>query len=79
MATGQAQSQSAALSTHAAVIVQRRLVRGEAEVKRLERDVHQQESDSQLASERLQQRDKTIAELQKQLLTLRPSQSGGQH
>jgi chromosome segregation ATPase len=79
MATGPAQSQPAALSTHAAVKVQRQLIRGEAEVKRLERDVHQQESDSQRASERLQQQDQTIAELQKQLQTLRPSQSGGQH
>jgi chromosome segregation ATPase len=44
-------------------------------VKRLEQDLDRQESDSKRASERLQQQDQAIAELQKQLheLQARPA------
>ncbi|OOG63248.1 hypothetical protein B0E46_09500 [Rhodanobacter sp. B04] len=56
-----------------------RLAQHEAEVKRLQRDVDRQESDSKQASERLQQQDQTIAELQKQLDALRAQSSGKQH
>jgi len=50
------------------------LANSQAEVKRLEQDLDRQESDSRRASERLQQQDQAIAELQKQLrqLQLRP-------
>ena len=43
----------------------------EAEVKRLQRDVSKQQSDSERASVRLQRQDEAIAELQKQLHDLR--------
>ena len=39
----------------------------QVEVKRLKQDLSRQESDSRRASERLQQQDQVIAELQKQL------------
>jgi uncharacterized protein HemX len=46
---------------------QQQLVSRKVEVKRLEQDLSRQESDSRRASERLQQQDQVIAELQKQL------------
>ena len=46
---------------------QQQLVSRQAEVKRLKQDLDRQESDSKRASERLQQQDHAIAELQKQL------------
>jgi len=51
------------------------LISREAEVKRLKQDLDRQESDSKRASERLQQQDHAIAELQKQLheLQARPA------
>jgi peptidoglycan hydrolase CwlO-like protein len=61
-ANGQAKSPSAAPAA-----AQRQLVSRQAEVKRLEQDLDRQESDSKRASERLQQQDQAIAELQKQL------------
>lgn len=69
----------ASTATQSVPHVKRKLVRNEAEVKRLERDVRQQESDSKQAGERLQQQDKTIADLHKQLQELQASQSGGPH
>ena len=59
--------------------VGQRLVRNQAEVKRLEQDVARQESDSKRASERLQQQDQAIAELQKQLQELRATPAAAQH
>lgn len=56
-----------------------RLVRNQAEVKRLEQDVARQESDSKRASDRLQQQDQAIAELQKQLQELRARPAAAQH
>ena len=50
---------------------QQQLVSRQAEVKRLEQDLSRQESDSRRASERLQQQDQAIAELQKQLHELK--------
>jgi len=60
-ASGQAKSPSAAPAAA------QQLVSRQAEVKRLEQDLDRQESDSKRASERLQQQDQAIAELQKQL------------
>ena len=54
--------------------VRQRLTRNQAEVQRLEQDLARQESDSKRASERLQQQDRAIAELQKQLQELRAAQ-----
>ncbi|WEN16773.1 hypothetical protein PY254_08925 [Rhodanobacter sp. AS-Z3] len=71
--------QDAKSTTPAPLKVQRKLVESQAQVRRLERDVHQQELDSQRASQRLQQQDQVIAELQKQLQALQPPPSGGQH
>ena len=51
--------------------VRQRLARHQAEVNRLEQDVAKQESDSKQASDRLQQQDQTITELQQQLQALR--------
>jgi hypothetical protein len=59
--------------------VGQRLVRNQAEVKRLEQDVARQESDSKRASERLQRQDQAIAELQKQLQELRARPAAAQH
>ena len=56
-----------------------RLAKHQAEVKRLEQDVAKQESDSKQASERLQQQDHAIAELQKQLDVLRAKPLAKQH
>ncbi|HEV2679457.1 MAG TPA: hypothetical protein VGV14_03075 [Rhodanobacter sp.] len=56
-----------------------RLTRRQVEVKRLERDVARQESESQQASKRLQQQDQAIAELQKQLQELQAKPARGQH
>lgn len=69
-ASGQAKSPSAAPAA-----AQQQLVSRQAEVKRLEQDLDRQESDSKRASERLQQQDQAIAELQKQLhdLQARPA------
>ena len=50
---------------------QQQLDSRQAEVKRLEQDLSRQESDSRRASERLQQQDQAIAELQKQLHELK--------
>jgi peptidoglycan hydrolase CwlO-like protein len=61
-ASGQAKSPSTAPAA-----AQQQLVSRQAEVKRLEQDLDRQESDSKRASERLQQQDQAIAELQKQL------------
>lgn len=47
-------------------------------MKRLERDVDKQESDSRRASERLQQQDQTIAELRKQLDALKSAPAAGE-
>ena len=59
--------------------VQQKGARSEVEVGRLKQDVKKQELHSQQASERLQQQDKAIADLRKQLQELQSSQAGGQH
>lgn len=46
---------------------ERQLLSRQVEVKRLKQDLSRQESDNRRASERLQQQDQAIAELQKQL------------
>jgi septal ring factor EnvC (AmiA/AmiB activator) len=56
-----------------------RVAQHQAEVKRLEQDVARQESDSKQASERLQQQDQAIADLQKQLDALRAKPPASQH
>ncbi|GAB2549679.1 hypothetical protein [Rhodanobacter koreensis] len=56
-----------------------RVAQHQAEVKRLEQDVARQESDSKQASERLQQQDQAIAELQKQLEALHARPPASQH
>lgn len=57
----------------------RQLARSQAEVKRLKQDLDKQESDSKRASERLQQQDRAIAELHKQLQELQASPVAEQH
>lgn len=59
--------------------VRQRLTRNQVEVKRLEQDIARQESDRKRASERLQQQDQAIAELQKQLQELRTTPAAAQH
>lgn len=49
------------------------------EVKRLERDVTRQQSDSEQAGRRLQQQDQAIAELRKQLQKVQAQPSAVQH
>ncbi|WP_233842369.1 hypothetical protein [Dyella sp. 2HG41-7] len=60
-------AQSSSDSTKAVVNVNRRVVQHQAEVQRLQKNVTQQETASQQAAERLQQQDRTIAELRQQL------------
>jgi septal ring factor EnvC (AmiA/AmiB activator) len=75
-ADGQAKSSPAVpAAVKSPSAAQQQLVSRQAEVKRLEQDLSRQESDSRQASERLQQQDQAIAELQKQLheLQARPA------
>jgi septal ring factor EnvC (AmiA/AmiB activator) len=59
---------SGTTSTSPAVAhLNQRIARHQAEVDHLQKDVGQQESASQQAAERLQQQDRTIAELRQQL------------
>ncbi len=53
--------------------------RSQSQVNRLEHDVSTQQSDSAEASKRLQQQDKAIAELRKQLQKLKARSPTGQH
>ncbi|HEY0198511.1 MAG TPA: hypothetical protein VGC19_08235 [Rhodanobacter sp.] len=59
--------------------VHRRAAKHEAEVRQLQQDVARQESASKQASDRLQQQDRTIAELQKQLQEVHARPAAGQH
>ena len=59
--------------------IKQRLAQHQVEVKRLEQAVTSQESDSKRASERLQQQDQAIAQLQKQLDALRAKSPASQH
>jgi septal ring factor EnvC (AmiA/AmiB activator) len=74
-ADGQAKSSPAVPAAVKSPSAAQQLVSRQAEVKRLEQDLSRQESDSRQASERLQQQDQAIAELQKQLheLQARPA------
>jgi len=56
---------------------QRQLAGSQAEVARLKQALERQESDGQRASERLQQQDQAIAELQKQLHELQAGRTTG--
>ncbi len=56
---------------------QQRLAGSQAEVARLKQHLGRQESDSRRASERLQQQDQTIAELQQQLHELQAQAASG--
>jgi uncharacterized membrane protein (DUF106 family) len=55
------------------------VTRSQAEVKRLEQDIARQESDSKRASERLQEQDQAIAELQKELHKVQAKPAADQH
>jgi peptidoglycan hydrolase CwlO-like protein len=67
-AGSQAKSPSAApAAVKSPAAAQQQLTSRQAEVKRLKQDLDRQESDSQRASERLQQQDQAIADLQKKL------------
>lgn len=75
-AGGQMKSPSAAsTAVKSPAAAQRQLVSRQVEVKRLKQDLNREESDSRRASERLQQQDQAIAELQRQLheLQTRPA------
>lgn len=75
-AGGQMKSPSAAsTAVKSPAAAQRQLVSRQVEVKRLKQDLSREESDSRRASERLQQQDQAIAELQRQLheLQTRPA------
>lgn len=74
-ASGWAKSSSAVPAAVKSAAAQQQLVSRQVEVKRLKQDLDRQESDSKRASERLQQQDQAIAELQKQLheLQARPA------
>jgi peptidoglycan hydrolase CwlO-like protein len=58
--------------------VRQRVAQHQAEISKLQQDVSRQESDSKLASERLQQQDRTITELQQQLQALRAKPASNQ-
>jgi septal ring factor EnvC (AmiA/AmiB activator) len=60
-------AQTSADTVRQADKVNQRVTQHQAEVQRLQQDVSQQESASQQAAERLEQQDRTIAELRKQL------------
>ncbi|HUA81812.1 MAG TPA: hypothetical protein VL997_15665 [Dyella sp.] len=60
-------AQSSSESPQAIAHANRQVSQHQAEVQRLQKDVTQQETASQQAAERLQQQDRTIAELRKQL------------
>ncbi|MBB6186713.1 hypothetical protein [Rhodanobacter sp. MP7CTX1] len=51
--------------------IRQRVAQHEAQINQLQQDVSSQESNSKQASERLQQQDRTITELQQQLQALR--------
>jgi chromosome segregation ATPase len=72
-----AKSQPAGSATAASQSGADWLARSQAEVKRLERDLDRQESDSKRAGERLQQQDQAIAELRKQLQKLQANPDAG--
>jgi septal ring factor EnvC (AmiA/AmiB activator) len=55
------------VSSQAINKVNQRVAKNQAEVEHLQKDIGQQESASQQAAERLQQQDRTIAELRQQL------------
>jgi peptidoglycan hydrolase CwlO-like protein len=58
--------------------VRQRLAQHQAQISQLQQDVSRQESDSKQASERLQQQDRTITELQQQLQALRAKPASNQ-
>lgn len=60
-------AQSSADTVRQAEKVNQRVTQHQVEVQRLQQDVSQQESASQQAAERLEQQDRTIAELRRQL------------
>ncbi|RDS79842.1 hypothetical protein DWU98_15460 [Dyella monticola] len=60
-------AQSSAETAHQAATVSQQVAQHQAEVQHLQKDVSQQESASEQAAEQLQQQDRTIAELRKQL------------
>lgn len=59
--------------------IRQRLKQDRIEVKRLQQSVARQESDSQRASQRLQQQDQAIAELRRQLQELQAGPAAGHH
>ncbi len=59
--------------------IRQRLKQDQVEVKRLQQSVARQESDSQRASQRLQQQDQAIAELRRQLQELQARPAAGHH
>ena len=61
------QPPGAAGTSSAVAHMNQRIARNQAEVDHLQKDVGQQESASQQDADRLQQQDRTIAELRKQL------------
>lgn len=79
-AGGQVESPSAAsAAVKPAAAIQQQLASHQAEVKRLEQDLGRQESDSKRASERLQQQDRAIVELQRQLHELQAEPASDAH
>lgn len=57
--------------------IQRRMQHDQIEVRRLEREVARQESDSDRASQRLREQDQQIAELRRKLSQLQPEPAVG--
>jgi len=69
-------AQSSRDTTREATEMSQQVAQHQAEVDRLQQDVSQQESTSQLAAEKLQQQDQAIAELRRQLkATQQPSKT----
>jgi peptidoglycan hydrolase CwlO-like protein len=58
--------------------VRQRVAQHQAQINQLQQDVSRQESDSKQASERLQQQDRTITELQQQLQALHAKPASNQ-
>ena len=57
--------------------IQQQAKHGQTEVKRLKREVARQESDSNRASQRLQEQDEQIAELRRKLSQLQSEPAAG--
>jgi peptidoglycan hydrolase CwlO-like protein len=76
--TAQQQAGSSKATQPSLSEVRQRLAQHQAKINQLQQDVSRQESESKQASERMQQQDRTITELQQQLHALRAKPASNQ-